>query len=361
MESEGNKDSGNGSPTEQKGIFSSPDLSVNSENLEEIKPELSDENKSRIASAFAQTDATQKHDQLSEQIAEQDAVSGTVIPAGGIGSASDAGFGNNATTASASGDIRLPGQKKSRKWPLLILTALVVLGIGGVVAWLMMGKPPTNRQKTPSQLFEDYSNYLVVGPEQSSTVAEEDTDPSQTWFLFRLPESELTVDEQGAYIAELKNKYAEFKNACSGQICEQLNSYGQILTLALAAPSIDIYVSQLTQEYIQNGSEVAYTYIQSVTNFDSQSTLATSISSALGRFLSTGLSLLEVYQTEGCIVDGVMDAACEIALNDNQAHYDILRQQNAALRMLENSVRAINITFQQNTESIQKALEEENE
>lgn len=58
-----------------QGIFSSPDLSVNSENLGEIKPELSNENKSRIASAFAQTDATQKQDQLSEQMADQDAMS----------------------------------------------------------------------------------------------------------------------------------------------------------------------------------------------------------------------------------------------------------------------------------------------
>ncbi|MEY8388110.1 hypothetical protein AALC17_12580 [Oscillospiraceae bacterium 38-13] len=355
MESEGNKDSGNDLPAEQKGIFSSSELSVNSENLEEIKPELSEENKLRIASAFAQTDATQKHDQLSEQMAGQDAVSGTVIPAGGFGSNS------NSTASTATGDIRIPGVKKKSKWPLVLAALVILAAVSGVVAWLVIGKPPTNGQKTPSQLFEDYKNYLVVGPEQSSTAAEENTTPSQVWFLFRLPESELTVDEQEAYIAELKNKYAEFKNACSGQICEQLNSYGQILTLALTAPSIDIYVSQLTQEYIQNGSEVAYTYIQSVTNFDSQSTLAISIFSALDRLLSTGLSLLEVYQTEGCIVDGVMDSACETALNDNQAHYDILRQQDAALRMLESSARAVTITFQQNTENIQKALKEENE
>lgn len=336
-------------PQAPQGIFSSGDLAVHSENLDAIKPELSDENKSRIASAFAQTDATQKHDQLADQMAEQDAVSGDVIPA------------TNATTSTVASDIHLASSKKKRKWPVILAIIVLLAVVGGVIAWLVLGKPPANGQKTPSQLFEDYKNYLVVGPEQPSTATEENTGPSQAWFLFSLPESELTVDEQEAYISELKNKYAEFKNACSGQICEQLNSYGQILALALTTPSIDIYISQLTQEYIQNGSEAAYTYMQSVTNFDSQSTLAISIFSALDRFLSTGLSLLEVYQTEGCIVDGVMDSACETALNNNQAHYDILRQQDAALRMLESSARAVTITFQQNTENIQKALEEENE
>ncbi len=118
-------------PNAPQGIFSSGDLAVNSENLEEIKPQLSEENKSRIASAFAQTDATQKRDQLSDQMADQDAISGTVLPAG-------AGFGSNTTASSATGDIRIPGAKKKSKAPLLILAALAAIAVvAGGVWWVM--------------------------------------------------------------------------------------------------------------------------------------------------------------------------------------------------------------------------------
>lgn len=120
--------------TTPQGIFSSPDLAVNSENLEDIKPELSDENKSRIASAFAMTDATQKHDQLADQMAsqDQDAVSGTVLPAG-VG-----GFGSNSTASTATGDIRMPGAKKKSKLPLILLALVVLAAVGGGVAWMLL-------------------------------------------------------------------------------------------------------------------------------------------------------------------------------------------------------------------------------
>lgn len=124
-------------PAAPQGIFSSGDLAVHSENLDAIKPELSDENKSRIASAFAQTDATQKHDQLADQMADQDAISGTVLPAGS--------FGSNATASSASGDIRLPGRKKKSKLPLLVLAAVVVLAVvAGGVWWIMRNNGSQN-------------------------------------------------------------------------------------------------------------------------------------------------------------------------------------------------------------------------
>lgn len=118
-----------------QGIFSSGELAVNSENLDAIKPELSEENKSRIASAFGKTDATRKHEQLSEQMAEQDAISGTVLPAGSFGGG--AGRASSNTTAStATGDIRLPGRKKKSKLPLLALAVVVVLAVVAGVWWM---------------------------------------------------------------------------------------------------------------------------------------------------------------------------------------------------------------------------------
>lgn len=128
-------------PQAPQGIFSSGDLAVHSENLDAIKPELSDENKSRIASAFAQTDATQKHDQLADQMAEQDAVSGDVIPAGS--------FGSNAAAVSVSGDIRLPGKKKS-KLPLLVLAAVVVLAVVAGGVWWVARNSGSRNEVSPN-------------------------------------------------------------------------------------------------------------------------------------------------------------------------------------------------------------------
>jgi len=126
-------------PQAPQGIFSSGDLAVHSENLDAIKPELSDENKSRIASAFAQTDATQKHDQLADQMAEQDAVSGDVIPA------------TNATTSTITGDIQLPGKRGKRKWPVLVL-AVIVLAVVAGGAWWMMRNGRNQNEVSPNTI-----------------------------------------------------------------------------------------------------------------------------------------------------------------------------------------------------------------
>ena len=120
------------------GIFSTPELTVNTENAAVEGTELSDENKSRIAAAFQSTDATQK--QQEAQAMNAAALAASDIP------------------STATGDIKLQGEKKRRKkWPVVVLLVLLLALIGGGVWYWLQGQQsnetPKN-QKLLKRLFQ---------------------------------------------------------------------------------------------------------------------------------------------------------------------------------------------------------------
>lgn len=370
MESEGNKDSGNDSPTEQKGIFSSPELSVNSENLEEIKPELSEENKSRIASAFAQTDATQKHDQLSEQMAEQDAMSGTVIPADGIG--------NNSTTSTATGDIRIPGAKKKSKW-LLVLAGLALLAvIGGAVAWLVLGRKDSSGGETIQELYANFMSYInnspdgdyiydaskasngstAGGPPQTDDPSEaeslegqpedqnepdniDDTpslepnadnsnDRSQRFIL--IADSWLGKDELNHYYDEVGKRYNKF-------IDKARNSENQAIKSISDAnfnifPAVFTIIKQSTIEsgiaqYVYNEDIAgADKYINEILPAESSQELVNTMMSDFSADLRQTVSVYEIYNYGGCLSEDGVVWSCATDLGNSTA-------ENANLKATE--------------------------
>lgn len=268
MESEGNKGSSGDSPVEQKGIFSSPDLSVNSENLNDIKPELSEENKSRIASAFAKTDATQKQDQLAEQMSEQDAISGTVLPAGALGSANGAGLNSNSTASTATGDIRLTGVKKKSKLPLVLAALALIAVIGGVAAWLVLGRSgqSSNQPVTAKEAFSAYVDYLKNGPENLRS--DQERDDNDEYFLFGVTNNNIVSEaELSSYLKELTAKYDTFSSMIGGveSLGEvNLDQYSRMLTLFVKSASLRDLRQGLLDRYLDAGPNSAYNYISEV-------------------------------------------------------------------------------------------------
>ncbi len=299
------------SQTTPQGIFSSPDLAVNSENLEDIKPELSNENKSRIASAFAMTDATQKHDQLADQMAsqDQDAVSGTVLPAGA------GGFGSNSTASTATGDIRMPGVKKKSKLPLILLALVVLAAIGGgVVAWMLLGESKTPVVLTAKEAFASYRDYLENGPEN---LRNDEREPEAgNYFLYQVSNSGIITEKQlSEYLIELGKKYDTFSGlaAESNDLNVNLDQYGRMLELLVVNASLRELKQNLLNKYVDSGANVAYNYIFEVVPKqpdDEEYYAMKKISSALEAFLNDELDLIEVYDNLGCISDHKISATC---------------------------------------------------
>lgn len=308
-------------PQAPQGIFSSGDLAVHSENLDAIKPELSDENKSRIASAFAQTDATQKHDQLAGQMADQDAVSGDVIPAGGIGSASGAGFGSNATAASTSGDIRLPGKKKG-KLPLILAGFALLAVIGGVVAWLVLGRKdsssnqPVTALSATEEAFAKYASYLLYGEEKNTLEGEYDTSRSYT-LNQQLDASDYNQDYWDK-ASELLDKaaatLAEADNSAKNELTSALDNYRQNFNFVKyykRAGNLD--EEALFGTFFTSGMDGVATALNDF--YAGFSLLNSSAASAYAeqriQQYTDSMQIYNIYDELGCIHDGVVDeVAC---------------------------------------------------
>lgn len=372
MENEGNKTSGNNSstePTPQQGIFSSPDLSVNSENLEEIKPELSEGNKSRIASAFAKTDATQKQDQLSEQMAENDAISGTVIPAGGAGfdgaNAGPNGFGSaglagasNATASTATGDIRLAGVKKKSKLPL-VLAALVVLAVvGGVAAWLVLGRKDNNPSQATTPLsatetaFAKYANYLLYGEEKTTFDGEYDS--SHSYLLNQQLDAEnydqTYWDEASELLDKTTEALAQADDPAKDQLTNAFNNYRQNFNFVkyykrTGAPDEDA----LRGTFMTSGMDGIATSLKdfyagfSLLNSGAAQAYA---DQSIQRYTDM-MGIYQLYNELGCVQDGVInESACATPSVEQQSRMmnlseSLARNARAASTTLENAVRYV--------------------
>lgn len=356
MKEENQSSDGNVTQTPQ-GIFSSPDLSVNSENLEEIKPELSKENKSRIASAFAKTDATQKQDRLSEQMAEQDVVSGTVILA------------INSTTSTATGDIKLSGAKKKSKLPL-VLAALVLLAvIGGVATWLVLGRKDSGSTQpaTAKEAFSAYEDYLKNGPENLR--GDQERGDSDEYFLFGVTNSNIISEsELSSYVKELTTKYDTFSSMLGdteslGEV--SIDQYSRMLALFAKSASLRELRQGLLDRYLDNGANSAYNYISEVVpkQPDGEEYYAMKkISSALEAYLNDELNLVELYQDIGCIDGRTINTACgDEEGYTNLAFMELRAEQAGEQEIIINYGEVLRPIFRAKTDELAKAMEMSND
>ena len=280
------------------GIFSTPELTVDSENVPDPNV-ISDDDKSRVATVFQKTDASARRHAIAEEMNEA-ALAAADIP------------------STATGDIKLPGgKKKHKKAPLIIILALMVLAVGGgfFAAWQMgwIGGGEAHHE-TALQAFATYKDYLIDGPSKS-----EDTNEESAWFLFTIPESELSLEQKKEYFTELEKRFSDFEARSSEKLGERLGNYKELFRLAIIQPSLEIYASNLADEYIKGGSEAAYNYIQNSASSDSQLPMSKPLLSALETYLDASLTVLEIYETAGCIHDNVIDFGCESVKTDRKS------------------------------------------
>lgn len=118
------------SDASQGGIFSTPDLTISAENLPsevttgastpEVAAANASANQSRIAAAFAKTDASAKQQAVASDM--------QIIP------------NSNLTSSTATSDIKLtPSKKKRSKLPLILVAVAVIICVGVAVALQLLG------------------------------------------------------------------------------------------------------------------------------------------------------------------------------------------------------------------------------
>lgn len=152
---DGKKDSENNQSTEQKGIFSTPELTVNTENLPQNQPAKpagsaarfnfgrranrggNAGSSERVTSAFAQTDVSRQSQRLNEAMLEN---------------------ANAATQSTATGDIQLDVPKKRKKWPWVLASIALGALVAGLIWWFWRDNSDSEDQFWSS--FGLYAEYL---------------------------------------------------------------------------------------------------------------------------------------------------------------------------------------------------------
>ena len=135
----------------QPGIYSTPDLTVNPENIVLTGEVVSDSNQERIAAAFTQTGASNR----ARAIARANQTFRASVP-----------FPSTIT-----GDIQLqPSTQRKRKLPLVMIAAVAILAvIGGVVYAVVRGNIgksspiPAATVETAKEQFDQFATYMLYG------------------------------------------------------------------------------------------------------------------------------------------------------------------------------------------------------
>lgn len=137
-----NKASG-GSAAGAQGIFSTPELTVDTE---KIAQNNTNNEKKRVASIFANTDAGQRSQKL-----------------------------NNAMGVSSqpiTEDLVIQnGPKKKSKLPIILAVVVLIVVVGGLVGWMVMRNNDSS-EISLSNAFDAYVNYLLFGKEDISPLSD---------------------------------------------------------------------------------------------------------------------------------------------------------------------------------------------
>ncbi len=238
-------------------------------------------------------------------MSEQDAISGTVLPA------------NNSTASTATGDIRMPGVKKKSKLPLILLALVVLAAVGGGVAWMLLGKSNTPSASTSplaeaEKSFAKYANYLLYGEDKDTFDGEYDSTKSY------LLNEKLNAD---SYDETYWNKASELLDRSASalgnsdipeksQLMNALDSYRQNFNFVkfynrVGNPNANALLGTLTTSGIDGVNSALNEFYKDFSLLGSN--MANTYAEQRKQQYYNMVQLYAVYGELGCIQDGVVN------------------------------------------------------
>lgn len=311
-------------------------------------PSSSSDNSSRIASAFANTDATSQLQDINAAMQ----------------------MGSNSTTSTATGDIKLaPSTKPKSKAPLIIIALLVLAGVGALVWATTTGKlnfgGGEEGAATPKQLFNEYRTLVIDGPKNYDDHNNEDG-----WFLLNLVDAGMSVDEQRRYTEEVTEFYKRFKSSLTDgddELSDIITQYDATMDIAVKVNSLPVLSENVLQKLLDEDSVAARSYIISVTTSKSENDTSddedidTLRLLALKSYLSAQLNMFKLYKTNSCIIDNeTIDYACVTDMSElDPAILEFSTELHRSLDELEGLCRAVPRSFQRQTDAIFDLINQE--
>lgn len=308
-DNDANKNAQNNSASRQ-GIFSTPELTVNAEN---IAQQNNEETKSRVASIFANTDAGKQAQKLNDAM--------------------------DAQTVPATEDLVIQnGPKKKSRLPIvLLILALVAAGVGGL-AWALMNNIHStdttvisiDDTKVP---FYRYANYLISGDASDTKPLIFNDDYSNTKLVTTMLSTNLA--ERTSYLDSAEKLLNDFtKNSGAVSSTDNANAdllYGVTNNLSMQFNTIKMYFAKDNIEsgdmmslYISGGGSTMLGVVRAAYSnmLDGGNAILSQIASekiAMSENIST---FMNVYSGYGCIDGGGINEGCIEQIPGSQELFD---------------------------------------
>ncbi len=317
-------------PATQGGIFSTPDLTVDAQNIRLGQAALSENDKERVARAFGQTDATRRAIAEAEQVVNA-----------------------NATMPStATGDIELGAKSKGKnrsKLPIIITAAVAVVAIVGTVVGVMLSssKGGETAKNEVVAKFEEFRDFLMNGPVEDRTFSSDDSALLKSGgYPLLLFNGDSTYADGYGYFQQLHTLYDVFLDAANfapdknTNISGLVSEYTALLDILVTCGSLSDIVNQITSAYILSGSSGAEAVVQNLFSDLNNSkvynySIAATISDSLQSYFYTQITLLDFYDQSGCFGNDGLDVTCQQALYDDSEYRNLSQNLQYILKNIE--------------------------
>lgn len=323
----------NSSDSAQGGIFSTPDLTVNAENV--AQPTQGGDERKRVASIFANTDTGRQAQRLNDAMEAQ--------------------------TAPVTEDLIINnGPKKKRKWGVVVLVVMALVAVVGVVSLVLLSNNLTGQSQqspaTPLAAFEDYRQFLIDGSSGENAI---DGD----WLIFYFGDSGMNNQDMNKYANSVLEKFQSFlktSDANKINLTTNIANYSYLLNLFIRTGNLKNLKQDLLEHFVDGGATSAYEYITMVSSPPQSSekgSPAVIVNDMLKKYLEAELSLVEQYDGWKCIDGYSVSLEC---VYDNSAYSDTytttLQQQSKAYSGMTSYVKILRAPFSEMTDSILSEL-----
>lgn len=326
-----------GSAAGAPGIFSTPELTVDTE---KIAQNTNNSEKSRVASIFANTDAGQRSQKLNNAI----------------------GVSSQPITE----DLVIQNEpKKKSKMPIVVaLVVLILAAVGGVTYFVMQSitNNPAVAQ-TPQEAFEQYINALQTGPERPGNDITDSSETTDDWSIFDLPSSGLQFGDYKKYIDDLQSKYDIFLDTAkrlSSETLDVASGYANLLRLAIVYNSLSVFRTEILNTYLKDGGNAAYEYAQNIVPKDDYDNQAiNNVSNLVVNYFLSEQKMIQIYSVQDCIIGSTVDDVCVSELEStNSAYQELLSEQLNIRNSLNSYVNVFESFFSTKTNELNILVEQ---
>lgn len=386
----------NDTPVSGGAIFSDPNLTIEKDAIPEefggadagdvadapATTAAASDDASRVAAAFASTDASQNK---------------SLIPSGA----------NAVTQSTATGDIKLgktPRRKRS-KIPLIIIGIGVVAIIAIVVILLVAQKGEVAGD--PQSNFEAYYKLVVEGPSDDSASTDEeegeneesdeietddgddvndilviqdvdndgndsndendympivatdeggsDDEEEETWYFLRGDFTAVDNADHDAYIGDVRSAYQAYLGSLSAgesELKSESELYQGLLMAVIATSDMERIAQKAAELYLAQGKPVAEEYVGSQI-MPVQDETANMVMISLVDYFENYIKMLEIYRSADCIEADGSISECEkeeVYGNANFVEYE--ENMNWAADLISDNLSAVKSDFKARTETL---------